>query len=58
MRPFSVALDEHGAVYVWGANVQGQLGLGDHSDRATATLLVAGGVRKIAAGNYHVVLMR
>ena len=55
---FSVALDEHGAVYVWGSNAQGQLGLGDQADRATLYLLVGGGIRKIAAGNFHVILMR
>lgn len=55
---YSVALDEHGAVYVWGSNAQGQLGLGDQTDRNSPSLLVGGGIRKIAAGNFHITLMR
>jgi len=55
---FSAALDEFGAVYVWGSNDHGQLGLGDLSDRSSPSNLVGGGIRKIVAGNDHILLMR
>ena len=34
-RMHGAVLDDHGAVYVWGANSGGQLGLGDTQDRHT-----------------------
>eukprot|EP01022_Parablepharisma_sp_SALTPOND_P019135 TRINITY_DN3227_c0_g1_i1.p1 TRINITY_DN3227_c0_g1~~TRINITY_DN3227_c0_g1_i1.p1 ORF type:complete len:969 (-),score=97.88 TRINITY_DN3227_c0_g1_i1:135-2957(-) len=36
---FGVALDKHGAVYSWGANSSGELGVGDYNPRATPCLI-------------------
>jgi alpha-tubulin suppressor-like RCC1 family protein len=50
----TVALDNNGEVWTWGGNGQGQLGLGDTTDRS-APQKVAGlaGITLIAAGGYH-----
>lgn len=37
----SLVLDAKGAVYAWGENTHGQLGLGDHKDRSEPTLVAA-----------------
>lgn len=50
---FSLALTKDGKVYGWGANGAYQLGLGDTTHRAYATLIVAQGAERIAAGAYH-----
>jgi alpha-tubulin suppressor-like RCC1 family protein len=55
------ALDTQGRVWAWGANWEGQLGLGNYSDRSTPTIVpfasqYDGGrpvIQKIAAGHQH-----
>lgn len=44
-----------GALYCWGYNSYGQLGLGDYTDRSTPTLVTGleKNVRAVAAGVYH-----
>ena len=37
----SLVLDAKGAVYAWGENAHGQLGLGDRKDRSEPTLVAA-----------------
>ena len=37
----SLVLDAKGAVYAWGENAHGQLGLGDRKDRSEPTLMAA-----------------
>jgi alpha-tubulin suppressor-like RCC1 family protein len=53
----SLALVEGGAVYAWGSNYSGQLGLGDHgvgTNRNVPTAVPGvNGVVTVAAGNYH-----
>jgi len=52
---FALALTNDGNVYGWGANGMYQLGLGDQTDRAVATL-ISSGADRIAAGAYHSLL--
>jgi alpha-tubulin suppressor-like RCC1 family protein len=56
-RGHSLAVEEGGAVYMWGSNSRGQLGLGDHgsdTDRHVPTLVDGvNGVVAVAAGQYH-----
>lgn len=51
------ALATGGAVYCFGGNARGQLGLGDTAARATPTL-VEGGVRAVSAGWDHTLVIR
>lgn len=51
-----LARTEDGRVYSWGCNAHGQLGLGDHKDRATPSLvsyLSGERVVTVAAGHLH-----
>eukprot|EP01124_Arcella_intermedia_P021516 TRINITY_DN3014_c3_g1_i1.p1 TRINITY_DN3014_c3_g1~~TRINITY_DN3014_c3_g1_i1.p1 ORF type:complete len:415 (+),score=42.74 TRINITY_DN3014_c3_g1_i1:84-1328(+) len=55
----SLALLSNGALFAWGNNSEGQLGLGDHKDRLVPTL-ISGLVRRIVqmdcGGNFSVAL--
>ncbi|MCL2747626.1 MAG: S8 family serine peptidase [Oscillospiraceae bacterium] len=50
---FSMALDENGRLWTWGANNFGQLGQGTKVDAHTPTMLPIAGVADIAAGRCH-----
>lgn len=53
---FSMALTDAGAVYTWGHNADGQLGLGDTDRRIVPTLVAAlqgTFINAIAAGHFH-----
>lgn len=49
----SVAVTPQGTVYVWGDNTQGQLGLGDNTNRSVPTLLIPGVFAKKIAHNLY-----
>eukprot|EP01124_Arcella_intermedia_P021297 TRINITY_DN294_c1_g1_i1.p1 TRINITY_DN294_c1_g1~~TRINITY_DN294_c1_g1_i1.p1 ORF type:complete len:686 (-),score=167.36 TRINITY_DN294_c1_g1_i1:20-2077(-) len=54
----NVALSDKGAVYVWGDNKYGQLGLGDQDSRAELVLLkMAEFVEDVYCGEYHTILI-
>lgn len=54
----SVALLGDGTVKSWGLNESGQLGLGDASNRSSATTITGlSGVAKIACGAYHTLFL-
>ncbi len=56
---FTLALTERGTLLAWGANRDGQLGAGDHTNRATPTVVSipasAGRITGIWAGDYSAV---
>jgi oligopeptide transport system substrate-binding protein len=56
-RNHSMALDDNGDVYTWGANSYGQLGLGDTKNRSVPSKVTlpkgASEVKSIAAGGHH-----
>jgi len=49
----TLALDADGALATWGANGNGQLGVGDDVDRLLATAVTGGTWRSIAGGSRH-----
>ena len=54
----SLALHSDGAVYVFGRNVNGELGLGDTTTRTTPTAIDANTYTQIDAGFQHSVIVR
>ena len=57
MNDFSVALKADGTVWTWGYNYQGQLGLGDNSNRYKPTQVNIKDVIDVAAGSNHVLAL-
>jgi hypothetical protein len=53
----NLILKSNGQVYSFGRNLEGQLGLGDNTDRNTPTF-VASGVVKISCGEYHSMILQ
>ena len=58
----SVAVTAEGAVYTWGRNEKGQLGLGDQKDRRCPTKVTGGGIdgKKVvsaATGRNHTLFL-
>ena len=53
----TVALDENGYVWTWGANEYGQLGDGSTSDRITPVRINLANITAVAIGAYHTVAL-
>ena len=54
------ALTDQGEVWLWGQNAEGQLGLGDFSQRNQPTrveFLVGTYIIKVATGSYHTICL-
>lgn len=56
----TVALADKGQLWVWGQNAEGQLGLGDFSQRNQPTVMeymLGQNVVNVAAGAYHTLIL-
>ena len=57
-RNFTVALDNSGGVWTWGANESGQLGIGSKTSYSATPSRITGDAKAVAAGSGHTVVLK
>jgi len=57
---FTAAIKTDGSLWVWGSGTNGQLGIGDNTDRSTPVTTILGGNnwKSVASGDNHIMAMK